>query len=481
MKATSIFGGVQVFQIIIRVIRSKFIALLLGPEGMGIAGLLNSTIAIISSATNFGLKTSAVKDIAEANSKNDVSQISIVVKTIRKLVWITGLLGAVITFIFSSWLSHIVFGNSDFTFAFMWLSVTLLFNQMSNGQMVLLQGLRKLKYLATSSLAGSFLGLVIVIPIYYFYGIDGIVPGIIVTSLISLILTWYFSRKVNIENVDLSLSEIFSNGKNMMTMGFMISLSGFLTAGSAFLIRIYISNTGGIDQVGLFTAGFAIINIYVGLIFNAMGTDYYPRLSSVANDDKLSNNTVNQQAEIALLVLGPILLVFMVFIKFIVIILYSSKFVDVSEMIYWAVLGIFFKGISWAIGFLFLAKGKSKLFFWNELVVNIYTLGFNILGYYLYGLTGLGVSFMISYFIYLVQVYLITKSKFNFFFSKGIVKIFTFQFTLAILVFVLVLFFSGPYSYVIGSLLFIIALWYSYKELDERMDLKSLIKKYVKK
>ena len=43
MKATSLFGGVQIFQIIISVIRSKFVAILLGPSGMGIVGLLAST------------------------------------------------------------------------------------------------------------------------------------------------------------------------------------------------------------------------------------------------------------------------------------------------------------------------------------------------------------------------------------------------------------------------------------------------------
>ena len=44
MKATSIFGGVQVFQIFFQVIRSKFIAVLIGPVGMGIVGLLTSTL-----------------------------------------------------------------------------------------------------------------------------------------------------------------------------------------------------------------------------------------------------------------------------------------------------------------------------------------------------------------------------------------------------------------------------------------------------
>lgn len=481
MKATSLFGGVQVFQILIKIIRSKFIAVLLGPEGMGIAGLLNSTIGVVSSITNFGLQTSAIKDIAKANASNDLIEISTTVKTVRRLVWFTGLLGAIIIFVFSSWLSRITFGNTDYSFAFMWISITLLLNQISTGQRVVLQGLRKLTFLAKSSLLGSIFGLILVIPIYYLYGIDGIVPGIIITSIITLVLTWYFSSKIKIENINLSIAEIFSNGKNMMTMGFMISLSSFLGMGSAFLIRVFISNTGGVVEVGLFTAGFAIINTYVGLVFTAMGTDFYPRLSSVASDDVLVTKTINQQAEIALLILGPILVVFLVYIKWVVILLYSAKFVAVNEMIYWAVMGIFFKAISWAIGFIFLAKGESKIFFWNELLVNLYTLGFNIFGYYYYGLTGLGISFMLSYFVYLIQVFVISKYKFNFAFSKEIIKVFSIQFSLAIMVFLLVKFFYGYYSYIIGSILIIVVSIFSFKELDRRMDIVELVKKIIKK
>ena len=55
LKATSLFGGVQIFNILIQIIRSKFAAVLLGPEGMGVMGLLNSTITMISSFTNCGL------------------------------------------------------------------------------------------------------------------------------------------------------------------------------------------------------------------------------------------------------------------------------------------------------------------------------------------------------------------------------------------------------------------------------------------
>ena len=47
LKATGIFGFTQVFKIMIGVIGSKFVAVFLGPAGIGILGLLNNTLAII--------------------------------------------------------------------------------------------------------------------------------------------------------------------------------------------------------------------------------------------------------------------------------------------------------------------------------------------------------------------------------------------------------------------------------------------------
>ncbi len=481
MKATSLFGGVQVFNIIISIVRSKIVAVFLGPAGMGVMGLLTSTTGIISSLTNFGLGTSAVKNIAEASGTADQNRIATVVTAFRRMVWFTGLLGLIVTLILSPWLSQLTFGNKKYTLAFIWLSVSLLFNQLCSGQMVLLQGMRKLKYLAKADVVGNSIGLLITLPLYYFFGIDGIVPGIIGTSVISLFVALYFSRKVQVTNIAISHSQTILEGKGMLKMGLMISLSGLLSLGAAYIVRIFISRTGGVEQVGLYSAGFAIINTYVGMIFSAMATDYYPRLSAVSYDNNLSKQIVNHQAEIALLILAPILIIFLVFINWAVILLYSKQFLGVSDMIYWAALGMFFKAASWPIGYIFLAKSKGKIFMWSELAANTYTLIFNIIGYYYWGLTGIGISFLLSYVLILLQVFYIGKIKFEFSFYSSFINIFIYQFSLALAGFFTLKFLTQPYTYLLGLLLISISTWYSVKELNKRLGLLTILKNYRKK
>jgi O-antigen/teichoic acid export membrane protein len=357
----------------------------------------------------------------------------------------------------------------------------LLFNQLSSGQLVVLQGMRKLNYLAKANLSGSFIGLFITVPFYYLFGLDGIVPGIIGTSFVSMIMSWYYSGKIDIESIALSRSQTIEEGKNMLRLGFIISLNGIFVLSVAYIVRIFISRTGSLEQVGLYNAGFAIINTYVSLIFTAMATDYYPRLSAVANDQHQCNQTINQQAEIAILILSPILVIFLIFINWIIIILYSNKFTGVNDMVQWAALGMFFKAASWSVAFIFLAKGTTKLFFWNELVTNTYILGLNLLGFHFWGITGLGFSFALAYLIYMIQVSVISKIKFGFEFNYSFITIFIVQFILACAGFLTMKYLGRPFNYLIGIFLIGISGYYSIRELNHRLELKKLIKSYLYK
>jgi O-antigen/teichoic acid export membrane protein len=480
IKATSLFGGVQAFGIVVSVIRSKFVAVLLGTAGMGINGLLLSTTNFISSITNFGLGTSAIKNVSSAAASGDDIQVSKVVRVVRRLVWITGLFGMIMMAALSPWLSIITFGNRDYTIAFILISLTLLLNQIFSGQMVLLQGLRKLKYLAKANIIGLVVGLLITIPVYYFWRLDGIVPVMIITSVTGVGLSWLFARKVKIKPVTITSNETLVVGKDILKLGFVLSLNGMIVSLVSYLVRIYISNTGGINQVGLYNAGFSIINTYVGMVFTAMGTDYYPRLSAVSNDNKSSRILINQQAEIAILILAPILAVFLVFIKWVVMLLYSVEFVAINDMIHWAMIGIFFKAASWSIAFSIIARGANKLFLWNEILANSYTLLFNIIGYRLAGLEGLGISFLVAYIVYFIQVFIVTRHKYSFNFESAFFKIAGFQILLALLCFGIMRLLIAPWSYIIGSLVILLSALYSLRELEKRIALKEIILKKFK-
>ena len=475
-KATSLFGGVQIFNILIGIVRSKFIAILLGPTGMGIAGLFTSTLTLLSSLTNCGLSTSAVRNIADANSEKDTQKVSYVIKTFRRLIWFTGVVGSLICLIFARPLSNFTFGKDDYTTAFRILSVTILIMQLTAGQNALLQGLRKYKDLALANVIGHGIALLVTVPMYYIWDLSAIVPAIIIMYVITFFIAYYFARKVHVNKESIPKSIFLQEGGNMIKMGIFISLQGILSLLAGYIIKIYIQSENGVGEVGLYTADFTIINTDVGMVFTAMSTDFYPRLSGVASDNGAMNKMINQQMEIALLILSPIIALFFVFAKLGIRILYSEDFFGIENMLYFAILGIIFKAISWAVAFSFLAKGDTKSFFLNESSTILYSLTLNIIFYRILGLTGLGISYLINYIIYMFQVLFVCRLKYSYQIEKKMVG----YILCAILMLSTVVLVKLHTSHLVGllvSISVVLALSFiSIRRLDYLLDLRTVIK-----
>lgn len=481
MKATSLFGGVQVFNILIAIVRSKFVALWIGPAGFGIISLLNSTLHLIGGMTNFGLDQSAVKDISFNYSSENPWQVSKTIHILKRLVWFTAIFGALVMIVGSPWLSEIAFESKEYTFSFIWISLALLFNQLSSGRLAILQGLRKLKKLAKANLYGNLLGLLIILPLYYFYRIDAIVPSIIISSFIAFLFTFYYSQSEKIEKVDITNKEAFVEGKPMIQLGIMLSISSMIGLLVAYIIQIFISQTGGVAQVGLYHAGFVILNSYVGLIFNAMGTDYFPRLSGIADKIESIRRTVFEQAFIAILIITPIVVLFLVAAPLVIVILYSTDFMPIVAMVSWGILGMVFKAVSFSMGYIIIAKGDSQLFIKTAIGFNALLLAMNTVGYYVGGLEGLGISFLAYYAIHFIAIKTIVKRRYDFYFEKGFYKIF------GICVLVCTASFLTTYieipllKYGLFFVLAVFSLVFSYIQLDKKMDMKELFGKVLKR
>ena len=480
LNATSLFGGVQFINIILRLIRSKAIALLIGPIGMGISNLLLTTMELINGLTNLGLERSAVKDISLANTNSNSKSVAITISILKKLVWLTITVGVILMVLSAPWLSEIAFGNKDYTISFRWISIALLFKQLSSSQLAILQGLRKLKSLAKANLLGNFIGLLITLPLYYYYKIDAIVPAIIIATFMSFVFTYYYSHNLDIKSVTISRKEAVSEGKGMINLGVMLSLSSLITLLVAYIIRIYIGSANeteelGLIDVGLYSAGFVILNSYVGIIFNAMGTDYFPRLSEIANDIKKLRKTVLEQATVAILLITPIIVVFLACAPFIIVILYSHEFSPIVAMVTWGILGMIFKAVSWSMGYMIIAKGDSKVFIKTAIGFNTILLSINIIGYHFGGLEGVGISFFIYYIIHFIAIRIITYYRYDFYFEKGFYKIFTFTVIMCFLAFSITFI---PSSILKNSLmigLIVVSCWYSYKELDKKIGVKDYL------
>lgn len=481
-KATGLFGGVQVIQILATLIRGKFIALLLGPTGMGMSSLYLSSTTMISNITGLGINFSAVRDISLAAETNDIARISRTTKVFRRWIWFGGLLGVVVTIGFAPILSKVTFGNKEYTWAFMWLSCILLLNTLTLGNITILQGMRRLRDMAKSSVIGSVVGLFISVPLYYFYGMKGIIPVIILAAVTSFFVSSCYTRKIRQEPITVSFKDTICDGQEMVKLGVIVMITVFLGALVTYIVNTFIRYKGGISDVGLYQAGLSISNQFIGLVFVAMGSDYFPRLSGISADNMKVKEMVNQQAEIVVLIAAPLLIALLVTAPVIIRLLLSPEFYPIIEFIRWLALGMMFKAASYSVGYIAFAKGDKKVFFIVEGIMgNSMTLLFNIIAYNFWGLKGIGISFLASYVIYFITILIITNKLYSFEFRPTFFRIFIFFLTLYLIAFILTFVSDAVWVYAGGGILFILSVIFSLRETDKRIGLKTLLISRLKK
>ena len=477
MKATSIFGGVQVINILITLIRGKFVAILIGTAGMGLNGLLMTGLNFITSLSSLGVSDSAVKDIAKAHNSGDIVHIRTTFQVFKRLIWFTAFLGITATLIFSPLLSKFSFDDGSKTTSFMWLSITFVFGALSGGIYTLLRGTRQLKYLAQANVFGGIVGLLVALPIFYFFGIDGVVPAIILTAFANYLVSLYFRSKIKFEPIAISWQQTYSVGKPIVLLGLSMTFVNILAAGVAFILNAFISKTGSLSDVGLFSAGNAIVTGYVGMVFAAMSTDYFPRLAGVINDDLKWKKLVNEQAELVLIILGIVLIILLTTTPLLIRILLSKEFSASQNFIQFAVLAIPLKGIVWVLGYVLLAKGNNKLFITVEIIANLIILGLNLLFYNFYGLTGLGMSLGISYAISVLFMTILIMKKYDFQFTNEVFKLLFFSLTSLILALLALKFLVFPYMYVAHFAIVLSSVLYFGREFNSRINIKEAFQK----
>ena len=478
LKATSIFGGVQFILIIISLIKSKIIALTIGAAGLGTIGLLMSSSSFISSITNFSLGTTGIKEISNDIISNS-NKPSKSVNLINNLSTITGLFGTIVMILFSSVISNYTFGNNNFTIIFITISISLFFNQLTIAKNTLIQSTRNISYLAKSNLISNAIALFFSSIIYLYIGINGIAPALVFSSIITYLFACFYANKIEIERTKMTFFDSLVEGKLLLFTGLIISFSSLLTTAVPFLVNAFINKSGGLEDVGLYTAGFAILNGYVGLIFTAMATDFYPRLSNTSNDNNKTIELINHQAEIAIIILTPILLFFILFNNSIIQFLYSTKFLLIEKMMIFATLGVFLKGSSWSIGFIFLAKGHTKSFFWNELISSIYSFILSIYAYKYYGLNGLGIAFSLTYLFHFIQIYIAARVKYLFHFNKQFIKLFIVNSLFLLLIYFVKFLLQTKEQLILGILVIISALAFAIFELDKKIELVYFFKNKI--
>ncbi len=480
LKSTTIFGGSQVLVILIGLIRTKIIAVLLGPMGVGIIGIYQSVIEMVRSTCSLGIDTAGVKDIAEADNNTDKDSLYKTITRFNKWFRASALLALLICIAFCYPISHWAFGSDDYAIYIACLSVAAALHILATGKSTILQGLRKIPEMAKSAVWGSLIGLIVTIPVYYIWRLDGIVPALIINALIWFLCVMFYYRKQTIKGIDISNKEAFEAGLSSLRLGVYIVLAGIVSTVSMFLVRAYISRNIDLDAAGLFQSAWVITNVYLGLILKSMGSDYFPRLSAISGEKEKVKKLVNEQSYIVLVIALPIIVGMLLFADFALSVLYSYDFTGAGTILRWQVLGTFLKVLCWPISFILLARNKGLVFLITEIIFYVAYLLSAYLLYPAYGLDAAGIGYLIAYAVYFPVIvwagYSISEFKWN----GDILKM-----TLVSLVFICAAFyiahFHTGHTLTLSIAILCLSLLYAYIKLKKVFSLEDLKNWFRKK
>ena len=476
LKSTAIFGSAQVIIVLVGIVRTKILAVLLGPAGVAISGLYQSVLDLVKTATGLGLGYSGVREIAEASATGNSKRVSVAILVLKRWSWFTGLIGVLLTIVFSRQVSQATFGNKNHVIEFSVLSITLLLSALTTSRSAILQGLRRITDMARSLILAAIIGLLSSSIIYYFLGIRGIVLAIITATAIELSLTWYYSKKLTIDKVSLSVHKTFAEGKAMAKLGFFMTISLLASTASMYFVRAFIVHQDGLHTAGYFIAAWTISSLYISAVFNAMAADYFPRLSTIQHDLTTMRKLVNDQTDVALLLTVPLIIIMISFIDWLVPVFYSRAFDQTAMILSWQLTGDFFKVLSWPVGFILLAKGRGMIFLITEIAWNLLFCSFTYFGWNFLGLEITGISFLMAYFIYLIIVYSIVGKMYGFRWTRTVWKVILVLFPLLVLSFLSARFLGGGLKFLFGGIFTLIALTYSYIQLQNLVDFKRILR-----
>lgn len=428
MKGTVLFGGTQMVSIVANVLRGKMVAILLCAGGLGISSLYMNTLMPLQQFFAMGMPIAVVSAIAamQTDDAEGRRKVNAQITAFRRSLFVLAMLGAAFMVGTAPLLSEMSFGNYDNTTAYMLLAIALVFLIMESGETAVLQSRRQMKQVAMRNVVNALASLFVGVPLYWWLGVGGIVPAIILSTMTVWTYSRLQTRRLHRGQADAeaanqasdpaevssrqSWRETWRLSRDIISLGFFMMIAALLGNITNYFINNTIRYFGTIDDVGLYSASTSITSQYVGLVFAAMATDYYPRLAATIGSIGEVRRLIRQQLELVLLIVAPLVAILIVTAPLLIRILLTEQFLPLTGVVRLTGLAIICKAACFPLDYVSMAYGNKRYFFWMEGVwCNLKTFVFIVVGYKFWGIMGIGWATLASGLVDVIVTTIMTR------------------------------------------------------------------------
>lgn len=425
LKSTVFSGGSQIVAAVAAIVRAKVAALTIGVEGIGILGLYSHAAHLISEIAALGLASSAVREVALANASQDRARLAQVIFSLRFIVLATGLIAAAACMLLAPWLSTWTFGDQTQQGGFLFVGAGLFLGQVSAGQTALLRGLGLIRQIALQQATVAIASTVAASACYLVWGIDGVAPSLLAVGFLTLIGSWWYARRVEVQRVVLTWRTILSEGKQLLGMGLAFMWVSLVSLAVAYLIGIIIRSELGVQGNGIYQAAWGISGYIVGFVLAAMGQDFYPRLTGVIDKKQEAGHLLNAQTEMGILLALPGMVAISACAPWAVSLLFAPSFSPAADAVAWFTLGCFGRVVSWPLSYVLMARSESVLFAGRSSAFALLNLFLSWVGLRYYGITGVALGFAGMHFWNFITLRFLVGRRLAFNYSRSAARLIT--------------------------------------------------------
>ena len=431
-------GGASIINILIGLVRTKVAAVLLGPSGVGLIGLFQQLMATAATVSGLGFNSVGTRQIAEANATDELYAVAL---ARRALMWGTlglAVFGAGVFWLLRDILSTQVIGDANSSNTVGWLALGVALTVAAGSQGALLNGLRRIGDIARISVFSSLLSTAFGLSALWFLGDEGILIFVLSTPISSFLIgRWFVSRLPKSQLSSVQLRQLADQWENLAKLGFAFMVAGLAGPLGELAVRMIVREELGTEALGNFQAAWMISAMYIGFVLGAMSSDYYPRLTAQIRDHAATNQLVNEQSEVALLLAGPILVTMLGLAPWVVELLFSSQFTHAADVLRWQVLGDVLKLASWPLGIVILASGDGRSVMSIEFLAMAVFIGLAWASIPFLGVEAAGVAFIGKYLLFLPMVYFLARHKTGFKWHRRVYVHLSLLIVISVLIFIL--------------------------------------------
>ncbi|MBQ9237483.1 MAG: oligosaccharide flippase family protein [Prevotella sp.] len=410
------FAGVQGFNILLNLLRTKLVAVYLGPAGVGLNAIYNETKELLHETTNCGMDQSGVREISihyeEWTRTNNREALDNSLKITRSLVVALAVLGTLACVILARPLSELTFSDADHTWSYICLAPAVGLSTLICGEMTVLKATRQIKKIAWLSTITIIVGICTNIPLYYLWGLKGIIPAILFFLVTQLAIVTRYSFAHYPFKIDLHL-DFLKTGKPILILGASFVAQGLVAHGARLLIQSYINTHGTVVDVGYYNAVLGIISMFFGLFASSVAADFFPRLSGIFSDKQERRMVVIRQINVMQILTSPALVTFVILANIMVPLLLSGEFIPMIPILEIALVTGLVKTMATPLQYLPLAAGDAKLYLFAEVMAYAFMVPIYILCYNYWGLYGIGYGICIFNIIDLLWAMLYCKVRYD--------------------------------------------------------------------